>query len=398
MQNFSGRTVVYGITGGIAAYKAPLVIRLLKKAGCAVVPIVTAAAREFVTPLTLQTVAEGPVYGEMFTPLTPGAHNVEHVALAQQADLLLIAPLTANTLAKLAAGQADNLLTCTYLATVAPVLLCPAMNTAMWQHAATQANLELLKQRGALVLEPASGMLACGVEGQGRMPEPEEIVFAAFQALSKQDLKSKRILITCGPTAEDLDPVRFITNRSTGLMGACLAEAATLRGATVTVISGPVALDYAPGVNVVKVRSAAEMLAAVESHLDSNDVLIMAAAVADYTPAQCSAHKIKKGAMASLELDRTADVLATIKPLKGSKTYVGFAAETQDELANAQAKLERKGLDLIVANTVGQPGTGFAASTNSGAILAPSREPEHFMAMPKTELAELILDRIKALL
>ncbi|OPZ60683.1 MAG: Coenzyme A biosynthesis bifunctional protein CoaBC [Deltaproteobacteria bacterium ADurb.Bin510] len=272
------------------------------------------------------------------------------------------------------------------------------MNTGMWQHAATQANLELLKQRGALVLEPASGMLACGVEGQGRMPEPEAIAFAAFKALSDQDLKGKRILITCGPTAEDIDPVRFITNRSTGLMGACLAEAATLRGAAVTVISGPVALDYAPGVEVVKVRSAADMLAAVENRLESCDALIMAAAVADYTPAKRSEHKIKKGAMASLELGRTADVLATIKPLKGAKVYVGFAAETQNELANAQDKLERKGLDLIVANTVGQPGTGFAASTNSGALLAPGRAPEHFQGMPKTELADLILDRIKALL
>lgn len=398
MRQFSGKTVVYGITGGIAAYKAPLVIRLLKKAGCEVVPVVTAAAREFVTPLTLQTVAEGPVYGEMFAPLTPGAHNVEHVALAQRADLLLIAPLTANTLAKLATGQADNLLTCTYLATAAPTLLCPAMNTGMWQHAATQANLELLKQRGALVLEPACGMLACGVEGQGRMPEPEAIAFAAFKALSSQDLQGKRVLITCGPTAEDIDPVRFITNRSTGLMGACLAEAATLRGATITVISGPVALDYAPGVEVVKVRSAADMLAAVESRLESCDALVMAAAVADYTPAKRSAHKIKKGEMANLELGRTADVLATIKPLKGAKVYVGFAAETQNELENAQDKLERKGLDLIVANTVGQPGTGFAASTNNGALLAPGKAPEHFNGMPKTELADLILDRVKDLL
>lgn len=390
-------TVVLAVTGGIAAYKTPFIVRGLKALGLQVDCILSEAAARFVTPLTLQSLTGRPIYTRMF-PLDHQQHyEIEHVALADRADLVLVAPATANCLAKLAHGLADDLVAATVLATKAPVLVCPSMNVNMYENRATQDNLRTLADRGVAILEPEQGFLACGWEGKGRLPEPERIVAEVKRLLTPHDLAGRRILITCGPTCEDIDPVRFITNRSTGKMGAAIVEAACLRGAEVTVISGPVALTYAPWARVINTRSAAEMLQAVQDHLPAADILIMAAAVADFVPAQCRDHKIKKGAakLKSLELKSSADILATLKPFKGRKLFVGFAAETDDLLENAQAKMQHKGLDMIVANRVGVEGSGFASDTNSGMIIRAGEKPAPFKAMEKTVLAHRILDKVK---
>ncbi len=387
------KRVALGISGGIAAYKAPLIVRQLLAAGFEVQCIMTAAAEKFVTPLTLQTLSGRPVYRDMFESM--GDYDVEHIAVAEAADLLLIAPATANTVAKLAHGLADDPLSCTALATRAPILLAPAMNSNMWQHPATVANLELLKSRGVSVIEPDCGELACGVTGPGRMPDPEVIVAEAIRALSPKDLSGKKVLISCGPTAEDIDPVRFITNRSSGKMGAAIVEAAVNRGAEVRVISGPVNLKYAA--ETIHVRSAAEMLAAIEHNLAACDILIMAAAVADYTPVTCAESKIKKRKLDAIELKETADILNTIKARKRA-IHVGFAAETESVEEYGRDKLERKGLDMIVANRVGVSDSGFASDTNTGRIMRADGVETPFNTMPKGELAHLILDQIKDLL
>lgn len=391
------QSVIFAVTGGIAAYKAPFIVRGLTALGLTVDCILTEAAARFVTPLTLQSLTGRPVYTRMF-PLDHQQHyEIEHIALADRAKLVLIAPATANCLAKLAHGAADDLVTATVLATKAPVLLCPSMNVNMYENQATQDNLKTLAARGYFILDPAQGLLACGTEGKGRLPEPERIVAEVQRLLSPRDLAGLKILITCGPTCEDIDPVRFITNRSTGKMGAALVEAACLRGAEVTVISGPVNLAYAPWARVVNTRSAADMLQAVQAHLSAADVLIMAAAVADYVPEQYHEKKIKKGAarMGSLALKASPDILATIKPRKGAKLIVGFAAETNNLIENAQGKMRRKGLDMIVANRVGVEGSGFASDTNSGMILSAGGEREEFLAVAKTDLAHVILDKVR---
>ena len=395
-EDIEGKTVVFGITGGIAAYKAPLIVRGLKRLGLDVNVVMTEAARHFVTPLVLTTLSGRPVNTDMFAGISGTSHEIDHIALADRADLFLVAPATANFIAKLAHGIADDLLTCTVLATRAPVLICPSMNVNMLSNKATQDNLETVKARGINVLEPSTGELACGWEGAGRLPEPARIMEEVKRLLALHDLAGINILITSGPTCEDIDPVRFITNRSTGKMGAAIVEAASIRGARLTVISGPVMVDYAPWATVIDVRSAQEMLAAVKENLAETDVLIMAAAVADYTPHTYSKSKIKKGEKtAHIELTSTPDILATIRSLKESKIFVGFAAETENLKSYAQDKMVRKGLDMIVANRVGETNTGFASDTNSGVILSPEGVIYDFEHMEKEVLAHKILDLVK---
>ncbi len=395
-EDLGQKQIVFGITGGIAAYKAPLVVRELTSLGLDVHALMTASSQHFVTPLTLQTLTGRPVHAEMFPPVSPNAYEVEHIALADLADLLLIAPATANCIAKLAHGIADDLLSCVALATKAPLLVCPSMNVNMLSHKATLENLNTLRERGVYVLEPAVGELACGWEGAGRLPEPQRIMQEVRKLLYPKDLEDISIVITCGPTCEDIDPVRFITNRSTGKMGKALTEAACLRGARVKVISGPVSVDYAPWAQVVDVRSAREMLHAVQESLGDADVLIMAAAVADYVPSVRRDAKIKKGdKLQSLELTSSPDILATIKPDKDEKFFVGFAAETENLTDFAKDKMIRKGLDMIVANRVGQAGSGFASDTNSGVILTPEGILDDFEQMNKDALAHKILDFLR---
>lgn len=390
------KTILFGITGGIAAYKAPLVARILTGMGFEVHVVLTENARHFVTPLTLQTVTGRPVCTGMFDTVSSDAHEVKHIALADRADLMLIAPATANCIAKLAHGIADDLLTCVSLATRAPLLVCPSMNVNMLSHRATLDNLDTLRQRGVFILEPSVGELACGWEGAGRLPEPERIVNEVRKLLSQKDLENISVMVTCGPTCEDIDPVRFITNRSTGKMGRAIAEAACLRGADVKVITGPVNIDYPPWAQVVQVRSAGEMLRAVQDNLKDSDVLIMAAAVADYVPLSCREAKIKKGdKLCSLDLKSSPDILSTIRPEKGEKFFVGFAAETENITGFAREKMTRKGLDMIVANRVGKAGSGFASDTNSGVILTPDGMHDDFEQMDKDALAHKILDLIR---
>ncbi|HOO38966.1 MAG TPA: bifunctional phosphopantothenoylcysteine decarboxylase/phosphopantothenate--cysteine ligase CoaBC [Deltaproteobacteria bacterium] len=395
-EDLGQKQIVFGITGGIAAYKAPLVVRELTSLGLDVHALMTASSQHFVTPLTLQTLTGRPVHAEMFPSVSPNAYEVEHIALADLADLLLIAPATANCIAKLAHGIADDLLSCVALATKAPLLVCPSMNVNMLSHKATLENLNTLRERGVHILEPAVGELACGWEGAGRLPEPHRIMQEVKRLLYPKDLEDISIVITCGPTCEDIDPVRFITNRSTGKMGKALTEAACLRGARVKVISGPVSVDYAPWAQVVDVRSAREMLHAVQESLGDADVLIMAAAVADYVPSVRRDAKIKKGdRLQSLELSSSPDILSTIKPDKDEKFFVGFAAETENLTDFAKDKMIRKGLDMIVANRVGQAGSGFASDTNSGVILTPEGILDDFEQMGKDSLAHKILDFVR---
>ena len=395
-EDIEGKTVVFGITGGIAAYKAPLIVRGLKRLGLDVHVVMTEAAQHFVTPLVLQTLSGRPVNTEMFAEVSGASLEIDHIVLADKADLFLIAPATANFIAKLAHGIADDLLTCTVLATKAPVLVCPSMNVNMLANRATQDNLDAIKARGIHVLEPSTGELACGWEGAGRLPEPVRIIEEVKLLLAQHDLAGINILITSGPTCEDIDPVRFITNRSTGKMGAAIVEDACIRGAKLNVISGPVMVEYAPWATVINVRSAQEMLACVKENLTDADVLIMAAAVADYTPHTYSKSKIKKGEKtAHIELASTPDILATIRTLKESKIFVGFAAETENLKSYAQDKMIRKGLDMIVANRVGEMNTGFASDTNSGVILSPEGVIYDFEHMGKEVLAHKILDLVK---
>jgi len=390
------KTVVIGVTGGIAAYKIPAVARGLIAQGIDVYTIMTKSASEFVTPSTLSSLTGHPVYTDLFSGATSTGININHITLADSADLIVVAPATANTIAKLAHGIADNLLTSTILAATSPILVCPSMNVNMYTNKVTQNNISILKSYGMHVLEPGEGELACGWEGKGRLPEPERIVLEVKRILSKQDLAGINILITSGPTMEDIDPVRFITNRSSGKMGHAITEAACLRGANVKVITGPVNLDYAPWAKVIKVRSAKDMFNAVKEHIEWADVLIMAAAVADFVPSVYRKQKIKKlkSGMYKLELRSSIDILANIKDKKGKRVFVGFAAETNSVEKNAVEKLKAKALDLIIANKVGSKGTGFASDTNTGSIISQTGTVQRFNLMPKHVLAGRILDMV----
>lgn len=393
------KRIVLGITGGIAAYKSAIVCSRLVQAGALVDVIMTAGAQHFITPLTFQALTHRPVYTSMWE--IAGGANIPHIALADAADLLLVAPATANTLAKLANGLADNLLTAVALATPAPILLAPAMETDMWQHPATQSNVQKLRERGATLIGPAEGRLASGAMGAGRMVEPDEIVALARVVLGRQgDLAGRRVVVTAGGTREAIDPVRYITNHSSGKMGYAVAEAARDRGASVTLISAA-ALPAPPGMEMVAVDSVAEMHQAVVAAVTQADVLVMSAAVADFRPAAASSQKIKKQGDTdglTLHLTRTIDILADVARRKaegsGPKITVGFAAETENLLANAQGKLERKKLDLIVANDVTAANAGFKVDTNQVTLLARDGSVEALPLLSKAAVADEILDRV----
>ena len=390
-----GKKIVVGVTGGIAVYKAVDVVSKLRKAGAEVHVMMTREATEFVTELTFREISGQPVAQDMWAKVQQ--YNVEHIALANLADLMLIVPATANILAKAAQGIADDLVTTTLLATKAPLFFAPAMNTNMLEHPATQHNLTLLRERGAHIIEPATGHLACGVEGKGRLPEPAVIVEAVLDYFAEaKSLQGKKVLVTAGGTEEPLDPVRFLGNRSTGRMGYAIAEAAARRGAETILVTGPTGLDIPAGVRTIKVRSAREMEQAVLEEYDSTDVVIKAAAVADYRPKETSSQKIKKSdGELTLTLVRNPDILYELGQRKKHQILVGFAAETNDLEAYAKKKLEKKNLDFIVANDVSAKDAGFGTDTNRVQIFYRDGREESQPLMSKTKLAGLILDRVK---
>jgi len=394
----AGKCVVLGVTGGIAAYKAVEVASRLRKLGATVYVVMTRAAANFVTPLTFREISGNAVVTSMWDE--PKQWNVEHIALATRADLCVSAPATANVIGKLAAGIADDMLTTTVMATKAPVLLAPAMNSGMYLNPVVQANIARLAGLGYHVLPPDEGLLACGVEGPGRLPEPEVIVARAAALLGAGgDLAGRKVLVTAGPTREAIDPVRYISNHSSGKMGYAIAAAARARGADVVLVTGPTALTPPPGVRTVPVETAAEMLAAVLAEYDDCDAVVKAAAVADYRPVAPAEHKIKKhDEEMTLTLTKNPDILAELGRRKRHQVLVGFAAETRDLAANAGAKLAKKNLDMIVANDVTVPGAGFGADTNVARLLYRDGRTEELDLMAKSELAGVILDRICALL
>jgi len=388
-----GKCVVVGVCGGIAAYKTVEVVSRLKKLGATVHVIMTESACEFVGELTFRTMSQNPVVTEMFH--APERWEVEHVALAQKADLFLIAPATANTLAKMAHGIADNMLLTTYLATRAPVLIAPAMNKNMYTHPVTVENMKKLSDGGCKFIQAGEGFLACGDIGVGRMAEPVDIVEAVVQTIAyEKDLEGKRVLVTAGATQEALDPVRFITNHSTGKMGFAIARAAALRGAQVTLVCGRHTLAVPAGVEVVPVDSAQSMCDAVLARASACDVIVKAAAVADYAPDTVSEHKIKKSdSDMVIRLKRNPDILATLGAQKrDGQILVGFCMETQDLLENAQKKLEKKNCDMMVANSLTEPGAGFGSDTNTVTILKKNGEKLTPDNMSKEALAHIILD------
>jgi len=388
--------VLLGVTGCIGAYKACEILRELQRRGADVRVVMTQAATRFVGVTTFEALSRHPVYVDLWASSPEG---IEHIDLASSADILVVAPATANTIGKLARGLADDALSTLALAMRGPVLVAPAMNVNMYEHPAVCENLEILRRRGVRVVEPGSGYLACGWEGRGRLAEVSEIVDATLEMLSaRRDLAGETVLVTAGPTVEDLDPVRFLSNRSSGRMGYRLAEAARDRGARVVLVSGPVALEAPHGVELVAVRSADDMAQAVSSRFDEVGVVIMAAAVSDYRPAQIAAKKIKKGdaeTTLTLDLVRNPDILEGLGRRKGAQVLVGFAAETQDAEAHGRNKLAQKNLDLIVANDVTEPGAGFGGDTNR-ALLIDGGSAEQTGLLSKRELAERILDRVVA--
>ena len=401
--------VALGVTGCIAAYKAVEVMRGLQKRGATVQVVMSRHATEFVTPLTFSSISGLPVVSDMWAPTDDP--EIKHIRIAQSIDLLLIAPATANALAKFANGIADDFLSTLYISTNAPVLVAPAMNSEMWLHPATMENVRRLKERGVQFVDPGEGYLACKTVGPGRLAEPHEIVERALEIIeTKQsagsesqpanlDLLEEHVLITAGPTYEAIDPVRGITNRSSGRMGYAVAEAALSRGAQVTLVTGPVSLDPPAAARVIRVQSAAQMYDAVMGSLSEATLVVMAAAVSDYRPAQVAGRKIKKdGSGLVIELEPTEDILAAVCRRGGSRVVIGFAAETDNLLANASKKLVEKGADLIVANDVSAPDAGFDVSTNR-IVLVSSEQVEELPLLSKRAAADHILDaasKIKA--
>ncbi|HEY9232592.1 MAG TPA: bifunctional phosphopantothenoylcysteine decarboxylase/phosphopantothenate--cysteine ligase CoaBC [Blastocatellia bacterium] len=392
--------VVLGVSGCIAAYKAVEVLRGLQKGGADVRVVMTRHATEFVGKLTFQAISGHEVVTEMFAPTADP--EIKHIEIAQAADLLLVAPATANVLAKFANGIADDFLSTLYISTTAPVMVAPAMNVEMWAHPATRENVRRLRERGVQFIDPGEGYLACRTVGAGRLAEPSEIVDRAFAVLTSKPapsveqatapLNGEHVLITAGPTYEAIDPVRGITNRSSGKMGYALAESAAAMGATVTLITGPVALTPPSGVRTIRVRSAAEMLDATLANLDAATVVVMAAAVADYRPVQAAGQKIKKADRAlTLELEPTADILATVGKIKGARVLIGFAAETENVVANALKKLQSKKADLMIANDVSASDAGFEVDTNRVTLVS-ALESRELPLLNKREVADRILE------
>ena len=386
--------VVLGVSGGIAAYKACEIVSRLKKAGTEVHVIMTENAVKLAAPLTFQTLSGNPVVVDTFAP--PVAFEVEHIALAQKADVFVIAPATANILAKMAHGIADDMLSTTVLATKAPVLVAPAMNTAMWENPATQANVKLLKDRGVHMIGPAGGLLACGDSGIGRMSEPKEITEEILHLLNSDDsMRGLRVLVTAGPTREAIDPVRFITNRSSGKMGYAIAETAAARGAEVTLVSGPVSIPAPAHCRVISVETTEDLYQAMMRECAEQDIIIQSAAPADYRPVERAEQKIKKekGQPLHLTLVENEDIAAAVgRNKRKGQILVGFAAETENLLDNASGKLHRKNLDMIVANDVTRPGAGFDVDTNIVTLITENHQ-QSFPLMTKKEVSEIILTK-----
>lgn len=391
------KKILLGVTGGIAAYKAAELARLFVRGGTDVQVVMTPAAAWFIAPLTFQTLTERPAYTEMYTERM--SERIRHIDLLEDADVLVIAPATANTIGKMANGLADNLLTTLYLAATCPVVVVPSMNVDMYKHRAVQDNLKKLCLHGCHIMDPDAGELACGVYGRGRMPEPQDIYCFTRAAVTEKDYQSVKVLVTAGPTREYLDPVRYISNPSTGLMGYTLARALTERGADVTLISGPTSLNAPVGVKTVAVTTADEMYDAVLERYDQNRLIIKTAAVSDFRPLKTAAHKVKKNdAMLSLELAGTRDILLDLGKHKDNHILVGFAAETENAVENAHDKLLRKNLDLIIVNNLNEQGAGFAVQTNRVSVIDRSGTVEELPLMEKEQLAHQILNRVARLL
>jgi phosphopantothenoylcysteine decarboxylase/phosphopantothenate--cysteine ligase len=404
----ANKRIILGVTGGVAAYKAAFLASRLTQAGALVDVVMTEAATRFVAPMTFQGVTQRAVYIDLFElspDSSPPGIQIPHIALARAADVLVIAPATANTLSKLSYGLADNLLTNIALATSAPLLLAPAMESNMWNHHATQTSVGILLKRGAVLVGPEAGHLASGAEGAGRMSEPEKILEAVRVLLGRGgDLAGRQVVVSAGGTREAIDPVRFISNHSSGKMGHALAIAARDRGAQVTLVAAPTCLPDPLGIETVHVGSAADMRDAILSTSQDADALVMAAAVSDYRPSKAAAQKIKKTDrdQLTLELTRSPDILAEVARLRqagrGPKVSVGFAAETEDLLVNAREKLEQKRLDLIAANDVTAAGSGFSVNTNQVTLLSADGSVESLPLMSKEEVAHEIWDRVSQLL
>lgn len=387
-------TLLLGITGGISAYKLTDLASRLTKEGIRVLTVMTDSAQQFITPLTMETLTKQRCYTQLFDRQTP--EEVTHIWLAQQADVVLVAPATANFLAKMTYGLADDLLSSVLLATTAPVLVSPAMNVHMYRNPATQQNLAALQQRGVQVIPPEEGLLACGETGEGRLPETETLYRWVKKALTPQDLAGKKILVTAGATREAVDPVRFLTNRSTGKMGYAVAQAAWQRGAEVTLVSGVTALDCPVGVNRITVTSAADMMEAVQQHWQEQDAFVLSAAVADFTPEHPAGQKIKKEGQSqrTLSLAATQDILAWLgEHKKQGQRLCGFSMETEHLLENSRKKLEKKKADLIAANSLTQPGAGFGVDTNCLTLIGPDWE-EQLPLMSKEDCAGALLDKL----
>lgn len=390
------RIVLLGVTGSIAAYKAVELASRLAQGGAKVDVVMTASAAQFVTPLTFRSITHRPVVTDMFSAL--GEYDIEHIALAERADVVVVAPATANIMAKLATGIADDMLCCAILATRAPVVVAPAMNVHMWENAITQENLAKLRARGFMVVEPGYGSLACGEEGTGRLADVGDILATVRRILDrKSDLAGRSVVVTAGGTQEPIDPVRLICNRSSGKMGYALAQAARERGAKVTLISAPTALPAPADVEVVQVQTALQMREAVLRTTPEADVLIMAAAVADYRPATAAKSKLKKEEfpLMQLELIRNPDILSEVR---GNLIKVGFAAESENMVQNATVKLKNKGLHLIVANNIAETGSGFGVDTDRVALIDSKGEVKDLPLLPKSEVAHKILDEVVTLL
>jgi len=392
----AGKRIVLGVTGGIAAYKCAELVREMVRARAEVTVVMTDNAKQFITPLTFQVLSGQPVFTDMFKQ---DFYDINHISLSEKADLMVIAPATANIIGKIAAGIADDLLTTTVLAMTSPVLICPAMNGRMYLNPVVQENINRLQQRGYLFVPPGYGELACGTEGEGRLADLGAILEGVKGALTPKDFTGERVLVTAGPTREPIDPVRFISNHSTGKMGYAIAQVAARRGGEVILISGPTHLNPPYGVKVVKVGTAREMRDAVMGYRNWATVVIKAAAVADYRPQTTADQKIKKTQKAlTLKLERNPDILAEVAKDKGNKVVVGFAMETEELLARAQEKLKRKNLDLICANDLTEPGAGFAVDTNLICLIDKSGKAERLPLMGKEQVASIILDRVREIL
>ncbi len=395
MISLTGKKIVLGITGSIAAYKSAELVRQLKKAGAVVEVVMTANATRFVAPLTFETLSGNRVIWDMFSQ---HGTSIDHISLGQDSDLILIAPATANFLAKIAHGLGDDFISTLILAATAKILICPAMDKEMFSNSIVQANIRSLKERGFIVIEPARGLLASGSVGLGRFPDPSIILEEVGRLLTDHDLEGLRVLVTAGPTIEYIDPVRIVTNRSTGKMGYAMARAAWRRGAEVTLVTGPTHLEPPQGIQMIKVKTAEEMREAVLHNYKDKDVVIKAAAVGDYRPLRKAREKEKKKRdPIVLEMIPTPDILAELGTDKGHISLVGFAAETTHHIANAKDKIKEKNLDLIVVNDVSREDRGFAADSNEVTMIDRKGNEETVPLMPKEEVADRILDKIKGL-